>query len=226
MSQEYLDKLTNEDNNLLKDALVKICQCLEKYNDIERNELEVEFRFGYLTNDAFNSEVSEIFYKKILGHLTDSNLKQISKETLDSFSGGIRKSKDISKNRSTFMKKEKLATLDFSLTNTPFDIRVSISREIKMSSKDFSEKSISFQRNKDRLSFLHKAWSYDLTRIKYDDNGLSKEIFEVELEVSISHKDLNYLIHSSLLKVKDLALFCENENEEKQFLLINEKIHH
>ena len=222
--EEYLNKLTDEDHKLFSDALLKIESLISKY--LNYKDLEIEFRFGYHSPEAFNSTVPELFFNKIKKNLEASNFKQVSKITQDAFSSGIRKSttKVGLKNRSTYIKKEKLAILDFSL-NGPFDIRVSISREIKMASKDFNDKAVSYQRLKNRTSFLYKSWSFDLTELEFEENSIKQKVFEVELEVDLSKDDdVLYLIHSSLLKVRDLSLFCENESQDLQFILLNEKI--
>jgi len=205
----YINKLTDEDVLCFKEALTVLCPIIEKYKD--QKDIEIEFRIGYLDQDKFNSNVPEIFYKKIFNQLISSNFKKTTLETLDTFSKGLRKSKDLIKNRSTVIKKEKIVSFDFSLINTPFDIRVSISREVKMTIKDFKEEESSYSRNKNRTSFLYKSWSFDLTEVSYIENSVPYKIYEVELELLNLKDDIYYLVHSSLLKVRDMALFCENE---------------
>jgi len=206
----YLNKLTEEDISCFKEALINIIPIVEKYKD--QKDIEIEFRLGYLENDRFNSNIPELFFKKIFDKLNNSTMFHNEKrEMLDTFNNGLRRTKDLVKNRSTVIKKEKIASFDFSLLNTPFDIRVSISREIKMSIKDFKETSNSYRRHKNRTSFSYKSWSFDLTEISYEENSVKYNLFEVELEIENLKSDINYIIHSSLLKVRDMALFCEDE---------------
>jgi hypothetical protein len=89
-----------------------------------------------------------------------------------------------------------------------------------------------FQRHKERSSFLYKHWSWDLTIVSSGSsnsnrNKLSASDYEVELEViDIGNKmtDLEYILESSLMKIKDLIKMCEKA-DNVTYVIQNVKVY-
>ena len=205
-----------------EEAIEKILPYVEKYRDFPN--LEMEFRLGYLEDDnkIFDASVSEDFFKKIACKL-DTNTKWKSKERgvmNDFFHEGKRLSV-YSDGKKECIKKVKLVSLDFIFENTPFDVRISLSQEHPQDESSFTntQDNSFYKRSKDRMSYKHKSWSFDITSVKTIDNSVEDITFEVELEVHnlknvLKNTNTKYFIHSSLLKIKDIVNMCETVNDD------------
>jgi hypothetical protein len=193
----------------------KILKCLDESSYLKKVHKEY-------TDTYFKKESSDEAVDRSMTNTPDDNsnkgLYQIRKSSLES---GI-------------IVKTKLCTIDISFE--PFDLRISFSTEEPYrGSRELGASDQIYVRNKVRDSFLYKHWSYDATRIlkgplasagssagfsgptsKNSFQELSIKKYEMELEIvtDISDKDdefLEYLIESSLLKIRDLGLMCEND---------------
>jgi len=206
---------------------------IEKYKNVEN--LEVEFRIGYLVEDdtgkqSFDSFVGKEFFSKILNVL-QTNKSWLNKErvvTKDYFDKGMRLSIGCD-GKKTCIKKTKLCVLDFRFEDTPFDIRICFSKETPVLASEFKPKNKkeTFTREKDRMSYKHKTWFYDITSVKSIENTVENTNYEFELECQISEslKVMNskYFIHSSLLKIKDIVNMCEKVTDECKLQLLDVK---
>jgi hypothetical protein len=214
------------------DAINILKPYFDKYKDVEN--LEVEFRLGYLEEDddkqLFNSFVSKEFFSNIINTLR-TNKHWISKErevTKDYFDNGMRLSVECN-GKKTCIKKNKLCTVDFTFNGTPFDIRVCFSTETPVDVGKFKPKKPKdiYNREKDRVSYKYKSWSYDVTSVKTIDNTIEDVIFEFELECDVKESlktmDINYMIHSSLLKMKDIVNMCEKIEDSSKLEFYNTK---
>lgn len=199
----------------LKDALDRIVPYIEKYKN-EPN-LELEFRLGFFEDNVFNTAIPDEFYSKIKSTLeTNPHWESTRKtQTVDYFHEGMRLSVG-SDGKSICIKKIKLVSIDFTFENTPFDVRVSLSQEVKIpESSSLSKEYIGkieniYKREKTRTSYLHKFWSFDVTNIKTVENTIEEVTHEIELEVvNFANQDISYIAYSSLLKIKDLVNMCE-----------------
>jgi hypothetical protein len=229
------DEGTDEDHQIalsmfgdcFKDAIIKIIPYFDEYKDVK--DLEVEFRLGFIEESSFSTDVSEEFYQKIFQILDKSSCwtKKDSTTTEDYFSNGKRKSVNLVTKKEIIIKKEKLIVLDFSFQGTPFDLRVSFSREIPK--KTFSEKNINYKRQKKRKSYIHQYWNYDLTVVTTDENTVLEKTYEVELEISTPLREIlgkiepYFFVHSSLLKIKDLVNMCEEDEGSSKLCFVREK---
>lgn len=207
-----------EDPNF-HNAINDIIPFIEKYKD-EPN-LEIEFRIGFVDDDTnkFDSFVGKEFFTKILNVL-QTNKSWLSKErsvTKDFFADNMRLSVD-SNGKKTCMSKKKLCVLDFRFEDTPFDIRVCFSKELPIPVSHFPKKKNMFIREKDRMSYKHKTWHYDITTVKTVDNTVENMTFEIELEADLKESLLvmnkKYFVHSSLLKIKDIVNMCEKVTDD------------
>jgi hypothetical protein len=229
------EKASDEDSKLadsvfeecFSDAIVKILPYFDKYK--EEENLEVEFRLGYIDDNSFDTNVQEEFYQKIQETLEKSNsFKKDTFITEDTFnSRGKRKSVDQRTKKETIIKKEKLCSLDFHFEGTPFDIRVSFSREVPKNK--FSGKDVTYTRQKNRKTYIYKNWNYDLTVVSTEVNTVEEKYYEVEIE---ANKELSQIyketrpyefIHSTLLKLRDLVRMCEEDEGSSKLVFVRAK---
>ncbi len=200
----------------------------EKYKNVEN--LEIEFRLGFIDDHKFDSFVCKEFFDKILTTLqTNKSWDSVEKtSTTDYIHNGIRLSTDSDKNK-TCIRKEKLCVLDFCYDDTPFDLRVCFSTETPLDNKEFvtqskNDKKNIFKRKKTRSSFQHKTWYYDITCVNSVDNTVKDTNYEIELECdvveSLKTMSSHYIIDSGLMKIQDLINMCEPLTEESKLILI------
>ena len=214
------------------DAINKILPHLEKYKNYPH--LEVEFRLGFLEDDDkfFNTSIPKEFFEKIAKVLKSNKNWKSQERTVvnDFFNKGLRMSV-YSDGKRECIKKNKFFSMDFTFEYTPFDLRVSISQELPKSISEFiiddTDTNSIFKREKDRMSYVHKIWSFDITSVKTTDNSVEDTSFEIELDTTNFSKNkpscLKYYIHSSLLKIKDLVDMCEKVPDEAELVFIQEK---
>lgn len=215
------------------DALVLLKDLVEKYKNEEG--LEIEFRLGYINNDEFKTNIGKEFFDKITTKMSSVNMKSTHEQTKDFFHNGKRLSyniRDITDGndydtKGTCIIKEKLATVDFIFAGTGFDVRVSFSKETPTTG--FPKDKASYTRTKDRTSYFHGNISYDFTKVTTKNNTVDIHVYEVELE--IKNLDLekftsHYLIHDSLLKLKDIVQMCEDIDEDAKLVQTKEKTYH
>jgi hypothetical protein len=209
------------------EAIDKIIPFIQKYKD--EDNLEIEFRIGYVDDETnrFDSFVCKEFFTKILNVL-QTNKSWLSKDrnvTKDYFIDNMRLSVDENNNKSC-MSKQKLCVLDFRYEDTPFDIRICFSKEIPIQVSKFPKKKKDvFVREKDRVTYKHKTWNYDITSVKTIDNTVESTNFEFELEAdlkeSLTKMKPSYFLHSSLLKIKDIVNMCEKVEDGCKLELLN-----
>lgn len=207
-------------------AIIILKKYVEKYKNEEN--IEIEFRLGYLDNDEFKTNISKDFFDKITDQLIDSEVwSSIENDNIeDYFYNGKRLSISNKNPNGVCIKKEKLAIIDFSFLGSGFDVRVSFCKEIP--SNKFPKDKANYKRIKERSTYNYKHLSYDLTKVTFEDNTIEDHSFEVELEIkeiNLNHMTSHYLIHDSLLKIKDLIKMCEEIDSDCRFELIKEKIY-
>lgn len=206
-------------------AIVKLKDIVEKYKN-EKN-LEIEFRLGYLENEEFKTDIGKEFFDKIMNKLLDSKAWESvnTENSEDYFYNGRRLTVSKDDPKGTCIKKEKLAVFDFIFSGTGFDLRVSFSREEP--SKRFDKEKANYKRIKNRTCFVFKHLSFDLTQVTMEENTVEDHLFEIELEtkkLDLEKMTSHYLIHDSLLKIKDLVKMCEEINDDCKLDLAKEKI--
>ncbi len=207
-------------------AICKLKEYVEKYKDEEY--LEIEFRLGYLDNDEFKTDVGKEFFDKITDQLVDSeSWSSINVEkSEDYFFNGKRLTISEKDQKGICIKKDKLAVVDFIFSGTGFDVRVSFSKEIP--SNKFPKEKASYKRIKERTSYNFKHLSYDLTKVTFEDNSVEDHVFEIELEtkkLDLTVMTSHYLIHDSLMKIRDMVKMCEEIDSGAKLMLIKEKVY-
>jgi len=163
--------------------------------------LEFEFRLGK-KQKTFNSDIGNERFKKLQNVLLDhkgwNDVKYT--ETTDNFYGKIRKTESCDQ----AITKKKLHN-EITKVSSDFDIRLSLSQEIPC---EVCNSTVTKCRKKDRISFFHKNWCIDTTRVSEGENTA----YEVELEFFEDYVKLHsfeYLKSEGLKQLVHL-LACSN----------------
>lgn len=207
-----------------KEAVHKLLS-LKKYieengqdQDQDLGDLEIEFRIGIYDQDrqTFETNIGKENFEKISEQLNSSDIwsEVLTKNTVDYFLNGRRLS--IAGDEKICIKKNKLEVHDFVISGSKFDLRVSVSRELK--TNKFQQEKANYIRVKDRTSYVHDIWSYDLTTIRSKDSN-EPISYEFELEV-LNFKDttIHYLMHDGLIKIMDIIQMCEIIDDDSKII--------
>eukprot|EP00976_Prorocentrum_cordatum_P022796 466198-Prorocentrum_minimum.AAC.10 len=198
---------------------------LKKY-DTNKHELEIELRLGWLgvsnanvnanarassssiTRTHFDTNIGERYYTSFASLLNHSVFANTRVESLtDVYVHGCHRTIVDGQTGEALEShvKRRLATHDFELRGTPFDLRISACSESQSPTKSVPRNFGRFVRRRYRQSFWYKHWRYDLSVINSADHTQTYE-FELELiPSSIQSLDIvPYCAHSSILKIFDL----------------------
>jgi hypothetical protein len=205
MSLEDVSKLINEKLNKV---------LLEKGHE----NVEIEFRIGtIIPGEGFSTDITKSFYEKIKNKLDLSASKGIFNVNIcnseDTFINGVRKS--VSDSGVIFIKKLKILTMDFKIIgNSPFDLRVSVSKEIPFPEQ---KGNYVYKRSKKRTTYVYKNWNYDITEITSEKNTLIDTSYEFELELRDTSIIDEKIVLSSLKKIKDIIDMTITKEEISDF---------
>jgi hypothetical protein len=244
--KNYIESV--EDSERFSEAIAKITPLILEYKD-QRN-IEVEFRIGYIDNDEntknykFETNIHSDFFNKIIkifDHATKRNVftKTITEST-DFYNKENQRKTIINADKNAdknvvIIKKTRLCNIDFNFIGTPFDIRISFSRETPIKNFKENEENGVMSRTKYRRTFVGTApftnlFNYDITEVSFENNGLVEKSSEIEIEIN---KPLSQivkdpqtackLVHSSLLKLDDIAKICENDITNSRLQFVNMK---
>ncbi len=216
--------------NYIKDdcfheAIVKLKDYVEKYKNEEF--LEVEFRLGYIENDEFKPDIGKEFFNKITDNFIDSeswSSIDICNST-DYFYNGKRLTITDKDKKGVCIKKDKLAIVDFIFEGSGFDLRVSFSKEIP--SNRFPVEKAIYKRIKERTSYNFKNLSFDLTKVTLENNSIENHVFEIELEtkkLDLTKMTSHYIVHDSLLKIRDMVKMCEEIDNDSKITFVKETL--
>jgi len=196
---------------------------LEKViKDYKKSEnIEIELRIGQIMENSFKSGLgSENFYNKIK-ELLESNKnwdKILRTKTEELNNNGIRKithfnGKKIAKQ--SCIKKSKIKTINLKYSNSPYDIRISVAREVE--SEERIRAGTGTLRKKDRVSYFHKDFRFDLTKVIQIENTVETLMYEFEIEFINLNSEITdiYRAHSALLKMRDIINSCEKIEDAK-----------
>ena len=198
-------------------------------------EVEIEVRLGSINkfktgNQSFDSSVDKSYFEKILGNLESyKNWKNIYLTNTIEYIEKIEKNKNLKtiyydNNDSVNIIKENHYKKDFTLPNIPFDIRFTVNQELKTKQQVNQNNPTVNIRQKQRKSFVESCFIYDLTHVIETINNVSKEKYEIEIEVVINEETLEwsneYLNDFLICKVQDLV----NLLNEKDTVLPNVQI--
>lgn len=208
---------------------------IAKYKNMENVEIEV--RFGFKKNEIgenyFDTNIQQNFYDMIKQRLDSSLLERINEKTQVYL---INKKRVITHNSEIkeVHKKRKIEIMDFSLLNTPYDIRISVSQEQPCRLTKIEENKVINEihhiRSRDRMTYKYKYWNFDLTKIYrinyndtfYKDTPLETYEFEIELNIheAVDDNDV-YLAHSFYLKIIDFVTMNDHEKINLKQIVLN-----
>ena len=218
MSIDHIDEL--------QDGIEYFKNVIKQYKNQEN--IEIELRIGQINDTFFKSGLNSVeFYNKIRERLESSkDWDNILRTTTDELnSNGIRKithfnGKKISK--TSCITKKKLKNINLKYDNTPYDIRISVSREVESESKIKS----GTLRKKTRDSYFYKDYRFDLTKVLQTENTVVSELYEFEVELINLDSDVSdqYRSHSALLIMRDIINMCEPIDKGKLEIDINEDL--
>jgi hypothetical protein len=200
----------------LKAGIDKIALIIKEYKQVKN--VEIEIRIGVIESGIFRPGLlSEDFFNKVK-MLLDSNPDWKHKQTStteEQLNNGIVQVGRIK------TKKTKMYNCNFSFENTPYDFRISVSTEDRTTEK---MKTGGIVRHKNRHSYTHGDYRFDLTYVIQEDNGLSLKQFEFEIELLNVENETSdvYRAHSALLKMRDIINHIETIPEESVVKVINE----
>jgi len=163
--------------------------------------VEIEIRLGTLSK-SFDSSIDKKYFHEIKKDLENAknNFKNIEiKNTTEYINKNIKlisqngTSKEVAVCKDSLMMKENVINKTFSLSNSPFDVRLSINQEFSLNSYLYSfSKNNNLVRKKERTSFIDTNYRYDLTIVTETSNGISKQKYEIEIEILVNKETLTW----------------------------------
>lgn len=224
------NKLTNNSDffDELKIGIEKLSEIISENK--KKENLEIEVRIGQIQHDGFNPGLnSKEFYDKIKTTLDTCKIwkKVINNKTEELCSNGIRRTltyngKKVMKHQC--IRKEKILTTDLSYSGTPYDLRISASKEIPV--EDKIKTGTGILRKKNRFSYYHEDYRIDLTIVEQIENGVSCINYELEVELLNIKNEISdkYRAHSCILLMRDMINMCEKiEKGSKLELLVKKE---
>jgi len=178
--------------------------------------VEIEIRLGTLSK-SFDSSVDKKYFNQIKKdlELCKHNFKTIeTKNTIENIN------KNLKLSGNNLIMKENIINKTFSMDCSPFDIRLSINQEFSLNSyiNSFS-KNDNLIRKKERTSFIDTNYRYDLTDVHETNNGITKQKYEIEIELLVNKETLtwsnDYINDFIECKIYDLINIVEPIEREK-----------
>ncbi len=188
---------------------------IQRYKD--EQHVEIELRFGKFNGTMFDTNVGK--------HTFDTVMKGLNKYTgwekmvgseHDVFyrdSDNVRISTDQATGDEEVVKKDRIMNHDFKrMSNTPFDIRYSVSIETPL--PDIADREMDKKKTKQRVSYIRKNLSIDLTIITGDTSDMDAEdpvTYQIEFEIIDASRvntkdDVFKLMH----KINDVFIMLNN----------------
>ena len=182
--------------------------------------VEIEIRFGTLSKN-FDSSVDKKYFNQIKESLL-LNRNSFKTVQLKNSTENIDKNLKLINNKNLIMK-ENVLTKTMSLNFSPFDIKLSVNQEFNLNSYLSSFQKINcVTRKKERTSFINEDFRYDLTIVNETINNVTKEKYEIEIELLVNKNTLtwsrDYINEFIECKIFDLVKIVEPVDREK-FLL-------
>ena len=191
----------------------------------KKDNIEIEIRLGQIQFNSFKSGLgSKDFFNKIKNTLDSAKCwdKIVNNKHEELCLNGLRRTtlfngKKVMKNQC--IKKERLININFEYSGTPYDLRISVSKEIPTDDK--IKLGTGILRKKNRFSYYYNDYVIDLTIVEQIDNGVSETNYELEIEFinlknNVSDK---YRAHSGLLLIRDVINMCENIEDGCKLIL-------
>lgn len=223
-----MSNIKNDFHNELKLGIDILSTIICEYK--KKDNIEIEIRLGQIQFDSFKSGLgSKDFFNKIKSVLDTAKCwdKVINNKSEELCVNGIRRTiifngKKIMKHQC--IKKDKLINKNIEYSGTPYDLRISVSKEIPTEDKIKSGTGV--LRKKNRFSYYYKDYVIDLTIVEQIDNGVSEINYELEVEFinlknNVSDK---YRAHSGLLLIRDIINMCEKIENNGKLILDSKEI--
>ena len=177
--------------------------------------VEIEIRLGTLSK-TFDSSIDKKYFNTIKNDLEQNkhNFKTIENKCTTEYINKNTKLINQNKTPDQLILKDNIINKTFSLNDSPFDIRLSINQEFSLNSyiNSFS-KNNTLLRKKDRTSFIDTNYRYDLTLVTESFNGITKQKYEIEIELIVNKESLtwsnDYLNDFIECKIYDLINIVE-----------------
>jgi hypothetical protein len=165
-------------------------ELFEKVNPIFskfKNEKNVEFemRLGKINRGAFDTNVGQVTFEKILDGLKKYQGWESTKKTSDVayYHDNIRLVIDDDTEETIQVIKQKLTKVDHGLVNCPLDVRFAVAKETPFEKGDIE---FTTARQRNRESFIRKNLSIDMTIVAGNPADLDSEeenMYQVEFEI-------------------------------------------
>jgi len=222
-----MSKIDFEDE--LNDGINVLSSIIYEYK--KKDNIEIEIRLGQIQFNEFKPGLgSKEFFFKIKDKLDSSTVwdKVINNKHEELCLNGIRRTimfngKKVMK--SQCIKKERILNSNLQYSGTPYDVRISVSKEIPV--EDKIKLGTGILRKKNRYSYYFKEYVIDLTIVEQIENCVSVIIYELEVEFTNLKNDISdkYRAHSGLLLLRDIINMCEKiEDNSKLILQKNNKL--
>lgn len=165
----------------------KIWPIVCKYKSI--SHVEMEMRLGKFNGKVFDTNVGKATFDRVLIGLQKytewEQVRTIKSEVFYRESDGVRITLDETTNEETIVRKERVKNEDFKkLKDSPYDVRFSVSSETPLTTdinRDMDKK-----KTKDRMSFIRKNLSIDMTVCVGDSHDMDSEdrvSYQIEFEI-------------------------------------------
>ena len=197
----------------IQTVMKKVLPVFEKFKHTEH--VEFELRLGKFNGTFFDTNVGEENFNRILDGLQRydgwESVTEKSYEIFYSDNDNVRLTVDDDTEDQVQVQKISMHKEDFKkYKNTPFDVRVSVSKETPIE----GEFIMNSKRCKKRISFLRKNLSIDMTISTGDARDIDAEdatSFQVELEIVDPTKvENNDQLFNILYKVNDIFKLLSN----------------
>ena len=148
--------------------------------------VEFEMRLGKFNGNMFDTNVGKDTFQKIMKGLCNYQGWEDIKDTVATsyYKGNTRMTIDEGSNETIVVQKTKIDKVDYSMKESPLDIRFSVSTENPVEQSD--DEVMDFVRHKKRKSFVRKNLSIDMTVVTGDPDDIddeSEESYEIEMEI-------------------------------------------
>ena len=211
----------------LNDGINVLSSILCEYK--KKDNIEIEIRLGQIQFNEFKPGLgSNDFFLKIKDKLDSSKVwdKVINNKHEELCLNGIRRTimfngKKVMK--SQCIKKERILNSNLEYSGTPYDIRISVSKEIPVEEK--IKIGTGVLRKKNRYSYYFNDYVIDLTMVEQIQNNVSEIIYELEVEFVNLKTDISdkYRAHSGLLLIRDIINMCEKIEDNSKLNNITKK---
>ena len=185
--------------------------------------VEIEIRLGTMSK-TFDSSVDKKYFNKIKESLNlskDFFKNSVVTNTVEYINKNLKLISD-----KKLIMKENVLNKTFVLGFSPFDIRLSINQEFDLNTyiPSFS-KDECIIRKKERTSYISPDYRYDLTIVNETINNITKEKYEIEIELLVNKDTLTwskeYINDFLECKIYDIINLVEPMEREKFKINLN-----